>query len=67
MSEISGIAIFRHPHSDEVTLVVQEEGTPAELFSCAELNGRSGFVVAPFEVKPEQQIEIGRASCRERV
>ena len=56
MSEVSGIAVFRQPYSDEVTLVVQKEGTPAELFSCAELNGRSGFVIAPFEVKPEQPI-----------
>ena len=56
MSELSGIAVFRQPYSDEVTLVVQKEGTPAELFSCAELNGRSGFVIAPFEVKPEQPI-----------
>ena len=76
MSEISGIAIFRHPHSDEVTLVVhsdevtlvvQEEGTPAELFSCAELNGRSGFVVAPFEVKPEQPILLIRPDRREQL
>ena len=67
MSEISGIAIFRHPHSDEVTLVVQEEGTPAELFSCAELNGRSGFVIAPFEVKPEQPILLIRPDRREQL
>ena len=56
MLEISGIAIFRQPHADEVTLVVQEKGTPVELFSCTELNNRSGFVVAPFEVKAEQPI-----------
>ena len=67
MSEISGIAICRHPHSDEVTLVVQKEGTPAELFSCAELNGRSGFVVAPFEVKPEQPILLIRPDSMERL
>ena len=60
MSEISGIAVFRHPHSDEVTLVVQNEGTPAELLSCAELNARRGFVIAPFEVKPEQPILLIR-------
>jgi len=60
MSEISGIAVFRQPHSDEATLVVQNDGVPAELFSCPELNGRSGFVIAPFEVKPEQPILLIR-------
>lgn len=60
MSEVSGIAVFRQPYSDEVTLVVQKKGSPAELFSCAELNGRRGFVVAPFEVKPEQPILLIR-------
>ena len=60
MSEISGIALFRQPYSDEATLVIQNEGAPAELFSCQELNGRSGFVIAPFEVKPEQPILLIR-------
>ena len=67
MSEISGIAIFRQPHSDEVTLVVQEGGTPVELFSCAELNNRSGFVIAPFEVKPEQPILLIRPDKMEQM
>jgi isochorismate synthase len=67
MSEVSGIAVFRQPYSDEVTLVVQEEGTPAELFSCAELNGRSGFVVAPFEVKPDQPILLIRPDRSEQL
>lgn len=67
MSEISGIAIFRQPHSDEVTLVAQKEGTPAELFSCTELNNRSGFVIAPFEVKPEQPILLIRPDRMEQM
>ena len=67
MSEISGIAVFRHPHSDEVTLVVQNEGTPAELLSCAELNGRRGFVIAPFEVKSEQPILLIRPDRMEQL
>ena len=67
MSEISGIAVFRHPHSDEVTLVVQQEGTPAELLSCAELNARRGFVIAPFEVKPEQPILLIRPDRMEQL
>ena len=67
MSEVSGIAVFRQPHADEVTLVVQKDGSPAELFSCAELNGRSGFVVAPFEVKPEQPILLIRPDRMEQL
>ena len=67
MSEVSGIAVFRQPHSDEVTLVVQKEGSPAELFSCAELNGRSGFVIAPFEVKSEQPILLIRPDSIEQM
>ena len=67
MSEISGIAIFRQPYSDEVTLVVQEEGTPVELLSCADLNNRSGFVIAPFEVKPDQPILLIRPDRKEQL
>jgi isochorismate synthase len=67
MSEISGIAVFRQPYSDEVTLVIQNEGTPVELFTCADLNNRSGFVIAPFEVKPEQPILLIRPDRKEQM
>ena len=67
MSEVSGVAVFRQPHSDEVTLVVQKEGSPAELLSCSELNGRSGFVIAPFEVKSEQPILLIRPDSIEKM
>lgn len=53
---MTGLAIFRLPHASEVTCVRQVKGTPEELRSCQELNGRSGFVVAPFEVTPSQPI-----------
>ena len=49
-------AIYRLPYAHEATLVQQTEGEPAEYFSYKELNGRSGFVVAPFEVTPQQPI-----------
>lgn len=53
-------AVYRLPHEDYATLVCQTDGEPVELQSCAELNGRRGFVVAPFEVKPGQPILVIR-------
>ena len=55
-----GFAIYRLPHESQVTLVLQTEGEPVELASCTELNGKCGFVVAPFEVKPNQPILLIR-------
>ena len=51
---MSAYAIYRLPHEDHATLVQQTEGEPAEFLSCTELNGRHGFVVAPFEVTSQQ-------------
>lgn len=45
-----GFAIYRLPHQDTATIVRQTEGAPDELHSCWALNGRKGFVIAPFEV-----------------
>ena len=56
----TAFAIYRLPHEDHATLVQQTEGEPAELLSCTDLNGRSGFVVAPFEVKSGQPILLIR-------
>lgn len=50
---MNSFALYRLPYSKSFMLV---EG-PAETFlSCAQLNGRCGFVVAPFEVTSEQPI-----------
>ncbi|MCH5308625.1 MAG: chorismate-binding protein [Prevotella sp.] len=49
-------AIYRLPHTDRSFLVQQTEGEPEELLVCNELNGRQGFVVAPFEITAEQPI-----------
>ncbi len=57
---MSAFAIYRLPHADQSFFVRQTEGEPEELLSCAELNGREGFVVAPFEVTPEQPILLIR-------
>ena len=50
-------ALYRLPHADQYT---QIEGETCECLSCTQLNGQSGFVVAPFEVKEEQPIVLIR-------
>ena len=57
---MSSIAIYRLPYQEHCTLVEQSAGEPAELLSCSELNGCEGFVVAPFEVSPQQPILLIR-------
>jgi len=55
---MSSYAIYRLPHAKEATLIQQTEGEPAEYLSYLELNGKRGFVVAPFEVTPQQPILV---------
>ena len=62
---MSAYAIYRLPHEDCATLVQQTEGEPAEFLSCTELNGKHGFVVAPFEVTAQQPILLIRPDCVE--
>lgn len=49
---MSNIAIYRLPYDDHCTVVYQDEGEPEQLSSLTDLNGRSGFVVAPFQISP---------------
>jgi isochorismate synthase len=55
---MSSYAIYRLPHEDHATQIRQTEGEPVELKTLTELNGRSGFVVAPFEVTDSQPILV---------
>jgi len=64
---MTAYAIYRLPHEDHATLIRQTDGEPAEYLSCAELNGRKGFVVAPFEVTAQQPILVIRPDEVERV
>ena len=57
---MSAYAIYRLPHADHATLIQQTEGEPAEYLSCTELNGKRGFVVAPFEISAQQPILLIR-------
>lgn len=55
---MSAYAIYRLPHEDHATLIRQSAGDPVELRSLTELNGKQGFVVAPFEVKDDQPVVL---------
>lgn len=55
---MSAYAIYRLPHEDHATMIRQTDGDPVELHSLTELNAKQGFVVAPFEVKPEQPVVL---------
>ena len=47
---MSSFALYRLPYGREATLVRQLEGDPRQLDSWRDLNGKSGFVVAPFAI-----------------
>ena len=51
----SAFALYRLPHADRY---VKVQGSTRQLLSCTLLNGLSGFVVAPFQVTPEQPIVV---------
>ena len=55
---MSAYAIYRLPHEDHATLITQSVGEPMELHSLTELNGKQGFLVAPFEVKADQPVVL---------
>lgn len=57
---MTGFALYRLPHERQVTLVEQTEDAPEELASCRALNGRKGFVVAPFFVDQAHPIVLIR-------
>lgn len=53
---MKSFAIYRLPYQKECTLMIQHEGDPLKLKSYTELNGKRGFVMAPFAVSPDQPI-----------
>ena len=64
---MTAFAIYRLPHEDHATLIRQSEGEPEEFLSCAELNGRRGFVVAPFQISEQQPLLLIRPDVIETV
>ncbi len=63
---MSSYAYYRMPHKDEYVFVEQTEGKPAEMSSVSELNGRSGFVFAPFAPSEDCPVLLIRADRTEK-
>jgi len=57
---MTGFAAYRLPYDNHATLLRQTTGEPEELLACAALNGRQGFVVAPFAATPGEPILLIR-------
>ena len=49
-------AFWRYPEEDTVHFCMQSYGQPAVLHEIEDLNGREGFVFAPFDVSEEHPI-----------
>ena len=45
---MAAFAFYRLPYKQEYTLVMQNDDDPEKLYSVEELNGKIGFVIAPF-------------------
>ena len=48
-----GFALYRLPWTDECYLVLQTSGDVEQLADIQELNGKKGFVMAPFQISEE--------------
>lgn len=57
---MSCFAQYRQPYAQSYVRIEQTEGEPLRLQSCQSLNGKTGFVVAPFMVSDEQPILLIR-------
>ena len=57
---MNAFAQYRLPYADHYTRIEQTEGEPQRLSSCSELDGKQGFVLAPFEVSVRQPILLLR-------
>jgi isochorismate synthase len=53
---MADFAYYRLPNRDHYVMMIQHEGHMAEFPSCASLDGRDGFVIAPFMPSPEHPI-----------
>ena len=49
-------ALYRLPYANEYVRMIQHEGQVEELHTYTELNGRAGFVMAPFSVSVNEPI-----------
>ena len=62
-ADVNSFAIYRLPGESLCTLI-QQEGEPQALRSLADLNGRSGFVMAPFVQTAESPLLLLSAAQR---
>ena len=53
-------ALYRFPWTDECYLVLQKSQNVEKLNDIAELNGKKGFVIAPFQQTEEHPIVLVR-------
>ena len=53
---MSSFAIYRLPHADHCIYLQQTHGRPEQLSSCEQLNGRTGFVFAPFHISQDHPL-----------
>lgn len=64
---MSSFALYRMPHADCCTLVEQRGDEVQRLYSCKELSEQTGFVVAPFQISPDQPIYVIRPDVVRRM
>ena len=57
---MTAFALYRLPYEQQCTLVEQTADAPQELDSCVDLNGSTGFVVAPFSITPSTPLLLIR-------
>ena len=55
-----GFALYRLPWTDECYLVLQTSGDVEQLADIQELNGKKGFVMAPFQISEEHPLVLIR-------
>ena len=63
---MSSFALYRFPYEDYCTLLRQEKQKPVELFSYSDLNGKEGFVIAPFTISQDEPILLLESEKTER-
>ena len=56
-------ALWRTPGSDTIHFRMQSYGTPDLLTDYTELNGRTGFVIAPFQISDKHPIVLIQPDC----
>lgn len=56
-------ALWRVPGEETVHFGMQTYGNPELIYDMAELDGRTGFVIAPFQVSDKHPIVLIKPDC----